>query len=132
MIQPELIHDSQNEELAAEYEAICYQENQLKMYKQQLREELESRVEGDASLIGNVSISKARKPNYAKANIEQARQLGAVYAKVLRVEEVEDAGIAHTVEIDTKAIEGLYKNGANIDMPITEYYICKITTGGDD
>lgn len=128
MIQPELISTSSAEDLAAEYEQICFQEEQLKMYKQQIREELELRVGSkDAELIGNVSITRAKRPNYAKADLDQAKELGAVYAKT-SVEAAESAGIPYDVELDTKAIEKLYKGGAAINMPITEYYICKVVS----
>lgn len=132
MINPELIHDSETDDLASEYEHICFQENQLKMYKQQIREELESRVKTDAEIFGNVSISRVRKPDYGKADIDQAKGLGAVYAVVREVEQVEDLGLEHTLEIDTKVLQKLYKSGAKIDLPITEYFMCKVLTEDEE
>lgn len=127
-IQPEKIHEATDEELSDAYEKLNYIEKEVKPEKDQIKEEMMERLgPEDAGMFGKCAVSKVRKPNYDKANIEKARDLGATLA-VVRVDEAQKAGLVFKEILDNSMIKKLFDSGADLAIPVTEFI--KVTVTG--
>jgi 5'-3' exonuclease len=86
--------------------------------------------EKDAMVVGEVSISKSKRPQYADMDIEKAEELGAVWAKT-SVELCKIAGIEYSVELDSRKVQELYKKGVVLPISVKEVVSIRLT-GEDD
>lgn len=109
MIDTTNIEKLTKEELVEAYTDASTQEEQIVAEKVMLREEILRRLEGDGEVIGNYSVTRAKRYSFT-ATVEEAKELGAVKEAV-----------------DQMVLKKLYLKGAKIpgEVKITEYPLIK-------
>lgn len=115
LIQPDTdLATLSKEDLVTAYTQILAVEEEIGATKEIVREEIMSRMEHDAEVVGDYSITKAKRYSF-KTPIEEAKALGAI----------------KTVEqLDTKVLKQLVLSGVAITgMEQKEYIIIKNILG---
>lgn len=109
MVDPAKIQDLTKEELVEEYDNVCHAEEEITAAKDVLRKELFARIDGDGEVIGNYSITKAKRFSFS-TTLAEAKLLGAVKEA-----------------IDQAFLKKLYLRGVKIpgEVSITEYPLIK-------
>ncbi len=103
------LEEMTKEQLVQLYADACVEEEEIVATKTVLREEILRRLKGDGEVIGDYSVTRAKRYSFT-ATVEQAREFGAVKEAV-----------------DQTALKKLYLKGAKIpgEVKITEYPIIK-------
>ncbi len=103
-MNPEELATATKEQLVEAYIRIGMKEEEVKAEKDALKEELLSRMDTDSEIVGQYSVTRARRVSFS-TTIDQARDLGAIKEAV-----------------DNDALKKMAANGMEIPgMKVTVY-----------
>ncbi len=107
-MEPNDLTNATKEQLVEAYAEACEKEEEIKAEKQVIKEELMSRMDTDAEIIGDYSVSKVKRVTF-ETSVEDARRFGAVKEA-----------------IDTQVLSKVFKAGQEVPgVKVTQYLLIK-------